>query len=250
MKFGLFGINTGTAADPEVMKKLSLAAEAAGFESLWTGEHVVLPDPQVPPSPAPPLLPFVHPFTALSFIAAITEKGTGETISLDLVSHNQHGVLVESTLFTLFVRGPSGGTSESRRSGEEEDRSRSQHFARVTQKLDDDQTFRYSEASGDRTKIHLDAVVARRAGLPGIIGHGLCTMAFGSKVLVDELCDADPTRLARMSLRFARPVIPGEEITTSIWQGEETGLFEFQTVDPRGKPVLSQGFAEIRGEGI
>ena len=30
------------------------AAEAAGFESLWTGEHVVLPDPQVPPSPVPP----------------------------------------------------------------------------------------------------------------------------------------------------------------------------------------------------
>jgi probable F420-dependent oxidoreductase len=83
MKFGLFGINTGPCGDPDVMRNVSIAAENAGFESLWTGEHVVLPDPQAAPSPAPPLLPFIHPFTALSFIAAATDKillGTGITL--------------------------------------------------------------------------------------------------------------------------------------------------------------------------
>ena len=59
MKLGLFGINTGPCADPDVMRNVSVAAESAGFESLWTGEHIVLPDPQVPPSPAPPLAPSV-----------------------------------------------------------------------------------------------------------------------------------------------------------------------------------------------
>ena len=83
MKFGLFGINTGPCADPDVMRNVSVAAENAGFESLWTAEHVVLPDPQAPPSPAPPLQPFIHTFTALSFIAAATDKillGTGITL--------------------------------------------------------------------------------------------------------------------------------------------------------------------------
>lgn len=83
MKFGLFGINTGPCADPDIMRNVAVAAENAGFESLWTGEHVVLPDPQVPPSPAPPLAPFIHPFTALSFLAAVTDKillGTGITL--------------------------------------------------------------------------------------------------------------------------------------------------------------------------
>ena len=83
MKFGLFGINTGPCADPETMLTVARAAEAAGFESLWTGEHVVLPDPRVPPSPAPPLTPMVHPFTALAYIAAVTDKillGTGITL--------------------------------------------------------------------------------------------------------------------------------------------------------------------------
>ncbi len=65
------------------MKNVAVAAESAGFESLWTGEHVVLPDPQVPPSPAPPLLPFVHPFTSLAYLAAVTDNillGTGITL--------------------------------------------------------------------------------------------------------------------------------------------------------------------------
>jgi alkanesulfonate monooxygenase SsuD/methylene tetrahydromethanopterin reductase-like flavin-dependent oxidoreductase (luciferase family) len=54
MKFALFGINNGICADPSVMKNVSVAAEQAGFESLWTAEHVVLPDPQRQCQPRPP----------------------------------------------------------------------------------------------------------------------------------------------------------------------------------------------------
>ena len=57
-----------------------VAAEAAGFESVWTGEHVVLPDPQVPPSPAPPQERMLDPAVALAWVAAHTERlrlGTG-----------------------------------------------------------------------------------------------------------------------------------------------------------------------------
>ena len=52
MKLGLFGINFGACAQPETAVRVARAAEAAGFDSVWTGEHVVLPDPQVPPSPS------------------------------------------------------------------------------------------------------------------------------------------------------------------------------------------------------
>src|SRR5512145_2115711 len=74
MKFGLFGINTGPCAAPETAAQVSRAAEAAGFESVWTGEHVVLPDPQAPPSPAPPQHPMLDPAVALGFLAAHTER--------------------------------------------------------------------------------------------------------------------------------------------------------------------------------
>jgi probable F420-dependent oxidoreductase len=83
VRFGIFGINFGLCADPDALAEIAELAEELGFDSLWTGEHVVLPDPQVPPSPAPPLTPMLHPSTALAFAAAVTEEvrlGTGITL--------------------------------------------------------------------------------------------------------------------------------------------------------------------------
>ncbi|HUI24833.1 MAG TPA: LLM class F420-dependent oxidoreductase [Candidatus Kryptonia bacterium] len=80
MKFGLFGINFGPCADPETAVRAARAAEQYGLDSVWTGEHVVLPDPQVPPSPSPPETPFLDPAVALAFVAAETKRirlGTG-----------------------------------------------------------------------------------------------------------------------------------------------------------------------------
>ncbi|MBW2421632.1 MAG: LLM class F420-dependent oxidoreductase [Deltaproteobacteria bacterium] len=80
MKFGLFGINTGILQRPETIARVARAAEAAGFESVWAPEHIVLPDPQVPPSPVPADTFLLDPSAALAFVAAHTERirlGTG-----------------------------------------------------------------------------------------------------------------------------------------------------------------------------
>jgi probable F420-dependent oxidoreductase len=80
VRFGLFGIGSGACADPGVARRVARAAEYAGLESLWTGEHVVLPDPQRPPSPVEPLYPMLHPSTALAYLAGVTNLirlGTG-----------------------------------------------------------------------------------------------------------------------------------------------------------------------------
>ncbi len=74
MKLGLYGINVGPCARPEVAARVARAAEDAGFDSVWTAEHVVLPDPQVPPSPVPPSTAMLDPAVALAFIAAHTQR--------------------------------------------------------------------------------------------------------------------------------------------------------------------------------
>jgi len=80
MKVGLFGINSGPCAFPKCAAAVARAAEDAGFESVWTGEHVILPDPQAPPSPVAADYPMLDPAVSLAFIAAHTTKirlGTG-----------------------------------------------------------------------------------------------------------------------------------------------------------------------------
>lgn len=77
LKFGLTGINGGVTSYPEALVRVAHAAETAGFDSLWAGEHHVL-------ATSSPLLPatsrLLNPVVALTFIAAHTRTirlGTG-----------------------------------------------------------------------------------------------------------------------------------------------------------------------------
>lgn len=72
MKLGLFSMNMGSCSEPDVLAATAAHAERAGFESLWAGEHVVLPDPQVPPSPMAPQDPALDPLLALAWAASAT----------------------------------------------------------------------------------------------------------------------------------------------------------------------------------
>jgi probable F420-dependent oxidoreductase len=80
MKFGLFAVNMYACSYPETAIQVAKLAEAAGFESLWAGEHVVLPSPQVPRSPMAPHDRILDPIVALTYLAAHTSRvrlGTG-----------------------------------------------------------------------------------------------------------------------------------------------------------------------------
>jgi probable F420-dependent oxidoreductase len=80
MQYGLFSVNSGACSEPATAARIARAAEDAGFDSLWAGEHVVLPDPRVPPSPMEPTDPILDPVVALTFLAGQTRRvrlGTG-----------------------------------------------------------------------------------------------------------------------------------------------------------------------------
>jgi acyl dehydratase len=111
-----------------------------------------------------------------------------------------------------------------------------------------DQAQRYAAASLDDNPIHLDEDTAKRAGLPSVILHGLCTMAFGSKAIVDGLLGGDSSRLRRYAVRFSRPVLLGEQLTTTIWPaGQVDGRdgYTLAVTNRAGEPVISNGWVEI-----
>src|SRR5512134_2953352 len=74
MKFGLHSVNLHGCANPGAAAAIGRAAEAAGFESLWVADHVVLPDPPVAGRPMAPDMVLVEPIVALTFIAAHTSR--------------------------------------------------------------------------------------------------------------------------------------------------------------------------------
>lgn len=178
-------------------------------------------------------------------------KGSGTTTVSRTESRDERGELVAEQYFTTFIRGVTEGDSAGEAPPEhrfpEELRDRDP-AAEVTQHLDDDQTFRYAEASGDHMPIHLDEEFAKSVGLPGIIIHGLCTMAFTSHAVVDAVCGGETARLKRLAVRFSRPVLPGQDITTRIWEAGERGgrrVYAYETANPDGDLVIKDGLAEV-----
>jgi probable F420-dependent oxidoreductase len=69
---GLFALNQH--AGSEALGRLAPLAEELGYDSLWMGEHVVVPDPRRGPSPMEPDEPIHDPLVALAFAAARTTR--------------------------------------------------------------------------------------------------------------------------------------------------------------------------------
>lgn len=122
--------------------------------------------------------------------------------------------------------------------------------AEIKQHVDDDQTYRYGPAAGDPMPIHLDDEFAKEMGLPGIIAHGLCTQAFTAWGAVQELAGGDIARLRRHAVRFAKPVLPGQDIITAFHRtGSADGItrYAFRTTAD-GDVVVTDGLIEILEE--
>ncbi|MGH2594767.1 MAG: MaoC/PaaZ C-terminal domain-containing protein [Actinomycetota bacterium] len=68
----------------------------------------------------------------------------------------------------------------------------------------------YAELGGDRNPLHQDDAVARAAGFPGIIAHGMFTMAHLGACVAGWA--GDPARVMRLSAQFRAPVFLDEEI--------------------------------------
>jgi acyl dehydratase len=179
-------------------------------------------------------------------------KGSGTTVVTKTETRDAAtSELVNEQYSVTFFRGATDGESK----GEEapahrfpEEVRSSEPVAVAEQTLDADQTFRYSKASGDLVPIHLDEAIAKSVGLPGIIIHGLCTMAFTSWAAIVDLADGDPTRLRRLAVRFSKPVLPKDAITTRFWNAGTDGKnmeYAYETTNPAGDVVVKDGIAEI-----
>jgi acyl dehydratase len=179
------------------------------------------------------------------------QRSSGVTVAVRAETRDGSGELVTEQYMTSFVRGAQGvedagevapehGFDESLREREPD--------AEVAQVYDADQTFRYAEASGDPMQIHLDEEFAKSVGLPGIIIHGLCSMAFTSVAVIEKFVADDPTRLKRLAVRFAAIALPEQTITTRIWSaGEREGraCYAYETTSDAGAVVIKDGWAEL-----
>jgi acyl dehydratase len=115
---------------------------------------------------------------------------------------------------------------------------------------------RYAGASGDFNPIHWSDRVAGGVGLPGVIAHGMLTMALAGRLVTEWV--GDPGAVISYGVRFTRPVVVPDddegallELSGSVSEvttGDDGCCVARVAVTARfdGRTVLSRAVAEVR----
>ncbi|MHA3964460.1 MAG: MaoC/PaaZ C-terminal domain-containing protein [Candidatus Thorarchaeota archaeon SMTZ1-45] len=172
----------------------------------------------------------------------------GNNEIMDLLVHckRNNDIVVEMN-YRLLIRGED--TGKKKPAGKAPEPKKGEVLLRHQSFVTADQGLRYAEASGDHNPIHKSDEIAQSVGLPRAILHGLCTMALASQAIVEGLLEGNAKRLKNMGVRFSRPVLMDQTLTTEVYEGELTNdglhVVHFETRDENDVPVLTLGTAEF-----
>ncbi|MEQ1878610.1 MAG: MaoC/PaaZ C-terminal domain-containing protein, partial [Bdellovibrionia bacterium] len=171
-----------------------------------------------------------------------TKSNGGEVMTFEQFLYRDGELAVQITT-SLFVRAAKKSDAPKETVTEKPKDTAGKPIFTYQVKVAGDQPLRYAKASGDNNPIHTDLEIAKAAGFPNVILHGLCTMAFTSQAVIVNKLGGDITRLKDISVRFSKPVFPSDTLTIEAFEGRD-GL-SFVAVNNQGVPVITNGVAHF-----
>ena len=174
-------------------------------------------------------------------IVDIVDKGAAKGALLYLektLSDADTGAVIATDTRTIMLRGDGGydGPSGAPRPAPEEPDGDPDRTVAVATRPEQALLYRLN---GDPNPLHLDPVVAQKAGFERPILHGLCTFGIACHAILRAFAADDPGSLQGISARFSAPVFPGETVEVEMW---ESGAFRARAVE-RDVLVLRNGLA-------
>ena len=176
-------------------------------------------------------------------LESIEVKESGETFTVFTRLTNQDGVTAAELRSLLFVRGSGARTKAAAEAPPEPE-----YVFTTSQTVDENQTYRYAEASGDHNPIHVDEEFARTTMFGGTIAHGMLVLALIGEMMFAAHGEGWTSR-GKLKVRFKVPARPGDTITASAQLSREdvgSGNVEYavQCANAAGETVI-EGRASI-----
>jgi acyl dehydratase len=186
-------------------------------------------------------LPAFGTFTAEGRTVGAWDKGEGKgaVVVNETTWTDDKGEKVATLTGAMFARGDGGfggpqeGQPEPHRVPERPADQRVEFPTRPDQAL-------LYRLSGDRNPLHADPAIAKMAGFPRPILHGLCTYGLTCRAVLTTYAEYQPDRIKSHEARFSAPVFPGETLLVDLWRDEEVISFEAR-VKERDVVVIKNG---------
>ncbi|EOA34672.1 hypothetical protein CARUB_v10022236mg [Capsella rubella] len=185
-------------------------------------------------------------------LAGLQDKGKAAILELETRSYEQgSGALLCMNRTTVFLRGAGGFSNSSQPFSYKNYPSNQGLAVKIPQRqpltvceerTQPSQALLY-RLSGDYNPLHSDPEVAKLAGFPRPILHGLCTLGFAIKAIIKCVCKGNPAAVKTISGRFLTTVFPGETLVTEMWLEGLRVIYQTK-VKERNKTVLS-GYVDI-----
>lgn len=175
-----------------------------------------------------------------AWVSAVWDKGKHALVEVTSRGHDGDGELFTATSQTMVLGAGGFGGERGPAAGEEPDGPPTDVHDDVVRP---EQAAIY-RLSGDRNPLHIDPAAARAYGFDDVFLHGLCTLGFAARAIVNTYGKGDPATLTAISAQFAKPVVLDAGLRTELWANADGVRFRSSQ---GSTTVLRSGTATLAG---
>ncbi|XP_039132323.1 enoyl-CoA hydratase 2, peroxisomal-like [Dioscorea cayenensis subsp. rotundata] len=99
---------------------------------------------------------------------------------------------------------------------------------------------------GDYNPLYSDPRVAKKAGFPHPILHGLCTLGFAVRAVTMFCCNGEPTLVKRIFGQFLSSVYSGEILITEMWITGTKVIYQTKVKGENAHKVVLSGYVILK----
>lgn len=171
-------------------------------------------------------------------------EGKGAVVVQEAIWRTPEGEKVATLTTTIFARGDGGFGGPATGAPEPHSVPDRQPDMSVDIATRSDQAILY-RLNGDWNPLHIEPDIARAAGFPKPILHGMCTYGITCRAVMQAVTGDDSDQILSHQVRFSAPVFPGETISVDLWVDDKSVSFEAR-VKERDVVVIKNGLTVLR----
>lgn len=177
-------------------------------------------------------------------LVEILDKGSGTVVITETNTRTQNGQLLCRNQLCCIIVG-AGGWKGPRQTDNELVVNIAKPPERDPDKVVEEATHPNQASlyrlSGDRNPMHIDPIFAQAAGYKKPILHGLCSLGFATRHIMDNYPNE---KIRAIKTRFSNVIYPGETIITEMWREGQRIHFQCK-VKESGKTILMGAYVDL-----